>query len=155
MNKAYIGLGSNIGNAAANIHTAIDELSKISKVCACSSLYLTKPWGYLDQPDFINAVVAIEVKGNPHQLLVSLKEIEKSMSRQDPNIRWGPRLIDLDILTFENLQLSESDLIIPHPFMFERAFVLAPLAEIDDSFQPAYLKLSDELRQQVKRITSC
>jgi len=152
VNTAYIGLSSNLGDAIANVGKAINELSKIGNLYACSSLYLTKPWGYLDQPDFINAAAAIETNNTPRQLLAALKGLEKSMGRQAMSIRWGPRLIDLDILTFGDLQLSEADLTIPHPFMLERAFVLAPLAEIDNSYKAAYQNLPESLRLQVKRL---
>jgi 2-amino-4-hydroxy-6-hydroxymethyldihydropteridine diphosphokinase len=152
VNTAYIGIGSNLGDAIANVRAAISELSKIGRLCGCSSLYLTKPWGYVDQPDFINAAAAIETSDSPRQLLEKLKTIEINMGRQPTSIHWGPRLIDLDILTFGNLQLSESDLIIPHPSMLERAFVLAPLADIDNSYAAAYQNLPESLRLQVKRL---
>ncbi len=119
--KAYIGLGSNVGDAQDNVRRAVRELSKISKVCARSSLYLTKPWGYLEQVDFINAVTQIETDLEPQQLMNELKEIEKRMGRTATPLRWGPRLIDLDILTFGNDQITHSGLTIPHPHMLERA----------------------------------
>jgi 2-amino-4-hydroxy-6-hydroxymethyldihydropteridine diphosphokinase len=150
--QAYIGLGSNLGDSVANVRTAISELAKVGNLYACSHLYLSKPWGYLDQPDFINAVVAIETNSSPRQMLTMLQEIEKNMGRQATSIRWGPRLIDLDILTFGNWQVSEVDLIIPHPFMLERAFVLAPLSDIDKSYSAAYLTLPENLRLQIERL---
>jgi len=150
--RTYIGLGSNLGDTIANVNKAVEELSRVGKLLARSSLYLTKPWGYIDQPDFINAVAAIETSYKPCQLLVALKDLEKSMGRQVEPILWGPRIIDLDILTFDNLQLKEEDLIIPHPHMLERAFVLAPLAEIDNSYKKAYLDLPESLRLQVKQL---
>ena len=150
--RVYIALGSNIGDPIANVQAAFGELSKISNLYAVSSLYLTKPWGCLDQSDFINAVAIIETSDTPQQLLEKLKVIEKNMGRQATNIRWGPRLIDLDILLFGNLQIAESSLTIPHPFMLERVFVLAPLAEIDSSYESAYLNLSEDMRLQAKRL---
>lgn len=150
--KAYIGLGSNLGDAIANIRTAVARLSEIAHLCACSSFYQTKPWGYLDQPDFINAVAAIETNNSPYQLQEQLSEIEKSMGREKTSVRWGPRLIDLDILTFDDLQIEHINLTIPHPQMFKRAFVLAPLAEIDKSYEAAYLNLSKEERLQIKQL---
>ena len=143
--RAYIGLGSNLGDAVANVRAAINELAKIGNLCACSNFYLSKPWGYLDQPDFVNAVTAIETNNNPRQLLTTLQ-------RKATNIRWGPRLIDLDILTFGDWQVTEADLIIPHPLMLERAFVLAPLLDIDKSYESAYIGLPENLRLQVKRL---
>lgn len=149
--KSYIALGSNIGDPIANVKQAILELSKIAKVCASSSLYLTKPWGYLDQPDFINAVVLIETSVAPHKLLEQIQTIEKNMGRQR-EIHWGPRTIDLDILTYDDVKIDGPNLQIPHPHMLERAFVLAPLSEIDANYSEAYNKLSSDSRRQLQRL---
>ena len=152
MNKVYIGLSSNIGDTANNIRTAITELGNISILCGQSSLYLTKPWGYLDQADFINAVAAINTEDSPQELLKKLQAIEKKMGRQETPVRWGPRLIDLDILTFGDIKITGPGLTIPHPLMLDRAFVLAPLSELDNTYNNAYLNLSESLRLQVKRL---
>ena len=149
--RSYIALGSNIGDAIANVKQAISQLSKIAKVGASSSLYVTKPWGYLDQPDFINAVVLIETNISPHKLLDQIQTIEKEMGRQR-EIHWGPRTIDLDILTYDNQKIDEPNLQIPHPHMLERAFVLAPLSEIDANYAEAYNKLSSESRKEIQRL---
>ncbi len=140
MTLVNIALGSNIGDPPQNIKTAIDALCKLGTVTARSSLYLTKPWGITDQPDFCNAVVTLETEQKPDELLKSLKAIEQAMGRVK-TIPWGPRLIDLDILTFDDISISQPDLTIPHPRMNERAFVLVPLAEID----PAFASRRDEL----------
>lgn len=149
---AYIALGSNLGNPIANVNAAIKKISTIATVSATSSLYRTKPWGYLDQPDFINAVISIETNKTPQQLLAELKKIEKEMGKEKPAERWGPRLIDLDILTFGQLTVTEPGLNIPHPRMLERAFVLAPLAEIDSSYAEVLAKLPKELRSAAERL---
>ncbi len=151
--KSYIALGSNIGDPITNVRKAIDTLSHKYKLCASSSLYATKPWGYLDQPDFINAVVLIETESSAQQLLKEIQAIEKDMGRERV-IHWGPRLIDLDILTFGNETINEPDLVIPHAHMLERAFVLEPLAEIDNAYLEALKKLSTELRQEVQKVSA-
>ena len=152
LNKCYIALGSNIGDPAANVRLAITELAKKYKLCATSSFYLTKPWGYLEQDDFINAVVLIEVEASPQELLAQIQEIEKNMGRERV-IHWGPRIIDLDILTFADLVVKEPNLTIPHPHMLERAFVLAPLSEIDNTYLDAYSSLPTELRNEIVRLS--
>lgn len=148
MTKAYIGIGSNIGDAVCNVNEAISRLSDLGRVLKKSSLYATKPWGVLDQPDFINAAVALDTNLGPRDLLNGLLAIERSMGRERL-IRWGPRIIDLDILTFANQTVSEDGLTIPHPHMNERAFVLMPLTEIDDKFEDAKRLLSAESLAEV------
>jgi 2-amino-4-hydroxy-6-hydroxymethyldihydropteridine diphosphokinase len=149
--KSYIALGSNVGDPVANVRQVIKKISADYKLCATSSLYLTKPWGYLDQADFINAVVLIETDRRPKRLLSELQVIEKEMGRERI-IRWGPRIIDLDILTYADKTIDETDLQIPHPHMLERAFVLAPLCEIDSSYLEAYNRLSNEQRNEIQRL---
>lgn len=149
MTKAYIGIGSNIGDAVCNVNEAISRLSDLGRVLKKSSLYATKPWGVVDQPDFINAVAALDTNLGPRDLLDGLLAIERSMGRERL-IRWGPRIIDLDILTFANQTVSEEGLTIPHPHMNERAFVLIPLAEIDENYAEALKLLPDESRAEVR-----
>ncbi|MDP3507446.1 MAG: 2-amino-4-hydroxy-6-hydroxymethyldihydropteridine diphosphokinase [Candidatus Melainabacteria bacterium] len=146
--KSYIGIGSNIGDAVCNVNEAITRLSDLGSVLKKSSLYATKPWGVVEQPDFINAAVALETDLGPRDLLNGLLAIERSMGRERL-IRWGPRIIDLDILTFGDQAVSEDGLTIPHPHMNERAFVLIPLVEIDEGFAEALHLLSDECRREV------
>ena len=133
--RAYIGIGSNLGDSEKNVRDAIAALGELGAVERMSSLYRTKAWGKSDQPDFINAVALIETGLNPRSLLIALKAIEVELGRI-PSERWGPRAIDLDILTFDDLRVEEEGLTIPHASMDERAFVLVPLAEIDPSFAP-------------------
>ncbi|HEY8320915.1 MAG TPA: 2-amino-4-hydroxy-6-hydroxymethyldihydropteridine diphosphokinase [Candidatus Baltobacteraceae bacterium] len=135
IHRAYVGIGSNLGDPEANVRGAIAALGELGAVERTSSLYRTKAWGKTDQPDFVNAVALLETGLNPRSLLIALKAIEAELGRV-PSERWGPRAIDLDILTFDDLQIEEEGLAIPHPSMNERAFVLVPLAEIDPSFAP-------------------
>jgi 2-amino-4-hydroxy-6-hydroxymethyldihydropteridine diphosphokinase len=148
MPLARIGIGSNIGDAAANVRAAFDALSAAGVVTARSSLYRTKAWGVTDQADFYNAAVSLETKLTPHELLRALKAIEAEMGRTK-TYRWGPRVIDLDILTYDDIAMNELDLIIPHPRLYERAFVLAPLAQIDARFEMPYARLTQAQRAEV------
>jgi 2-amino-4-hydroxy-6-hydroxymethyldihydropteridine diphosphokinase len=127
----YIGFGSNVGNRAMNIIKAMRFLTesphiRISKV---SSLYETEPVGYKDQGWFLNGVAQIETDLPPTELLDLLKDTEARLKRK-PTFRWGPRVIDMDILLYDDLSFKDDSLQIPHPRMWERAFVLAPLSEI-------------------------
>jgi 2-amino-4-hydroxy-6-hydroxymethyldihydropteridine diphosphokinase len=147
LTRSYIGIGSNLDQPINNVLRAFSELGSIGQVSARSSLYRTKPWGYTEQPDFINAVAALEVNYSPQQLLQSLLDIEQKMGRERL-IKWGPRIIDLDILLFGELKISQPSLTIPHPHMYERAFVLVPLAELNPDFCAAVSNLpAGELEQ--------
>lgn len=110
---------------------ALDKLASQPKVKirAVSSFYLTAPVGFQDQPDFVNAVAAIETDLSPKELLDVVLKIEREMGRVR-NFKWGPRIIDIDILLYNNVRANTDELVIPHPRMTERAFVMAPLAEI-------------------------
>ncbi len=128
---AFIALGSNLDDPAVQIRTGFERLSKLphTQLVAESSLYRSAPVGYAEQPDFINAVAAIETVLAPRELLAALLAVEVSRGRVRafPN---APRTLDLDILLYGNVQLRQPGLAIPHPRMHERAFVLLPLAEI-------------------------
>ncbi|MHB9038181.1 MAG: 2-amino-4-hydroxy-6-hydroxymethyldihydropteridine diphosphokinase [Armatimonadota bacterium] len=128
---AYLALGANIGDKLANVREAIAliDAHEACAVAAVSSIYMTKPVGVIDQPDFVNLVIAIETSLDPIALLDLCNEIERKLGRER-TIRWGPRVIDMDILLYEGVNISEERLTIPHPSMMERAFVLVPLAEI-------------------------
>jgi len=134
MMAVYIGLGSNLGCREENIARALKQLSGISdgsvKVLRRSSIYESKPWGKTDQPDFLNQVAEVETTLEPKALLVLLKKIERELGRTQGTERWGPRVIDLDILFWDDLILNDDDLTIPHPFISDREFVLAPLSEL-------------------------
>ena len=131
MHLAYIGFGSNIGDRLVHIQNAIQTLSKTEGITLqkISSLYKTDPVGYEAQAQFLNGVAAIQTSLSPLSLLHTLKDIETAVGRQH-RIRWGPREIDLDILIYGDLCLRTEKLILPHPEMHLRSFVLVPLAEI-------------------------
>ena len=133
--SAYIGIGSNVGDPVANVRRAIDALREAGVVAVQSSLYRTKPWGKTDQPEFINAVVRLETALQPRALLDTLKRLEKQLGRTEDE-HWGPRVIDLDLLTYDDRTIDEPGLRIPHPELKDRAFVLVPLAEIDSTYAP-------------------
>lgn len=130
-NQVFVALGSNLENPLSQIRRGIMLLAGLedSRLIKRSSLYRTAPVGYANQPDFINAVVQLETRLTPHQLLDALLEIEHSCGRVRtfPN---APRILDLDILLFNNVQHSDIRLVLPHPRMHERSFVLQPLLEI-------------------------
>ncbi|AKG75130.1 2-amino-4-hydroxy-6-hydroxymethyldihydropteridine diphosphokinase [Salinicoccus halodurans] len=131
MAVAYLGLGSNLGNRRENLDSAVrrlDEQNEIS-VTNRSSLYETEPYGKTDQPDFINMCLEIETRISPLELLENVLSIEHELGRVRTEV-WGPRTIDIDILLYEDLELSLDDLSIPHSEMHKRAFVLDPLSEI-------------------------
>jgi 2-amino-4-hydroxy-6-hydroxymethyldihydropteridine diphosphokinase len=126
----YLSLGSNLGDRAQNLRSAIRHLVPKIHMISQSSIYETEPWGYPDQPTFLNQVIKADTSLEPAALLAFLKETEVLMGRQE-TFRFGPRLIDLDILFYDDLILDTPILTIPHPRIAERAFVLIPLAEID------------------------
>lgn len=125
----YIALGTNLGDRLANLRAAIDALLPEVPVVDKSYVYETPPWGFEDQPAFLNMVIKAETKLEPEALLTYLKRLEVDLGREQ-NFRWGPRLIDLDILFYDDLVLDSPPLVIPHPRLHERAFVLVPLADV-------------------------
>ena len=128
--KAVIALGSNIGDPNENLDLAIALLRESTDVVKVSSYYVTKPVGYEDQPDFVNAVCIIETELPAMELLNMLHGIEKSMGRER-TIKWGPRTIDLDIIQYGSLLSKAEELTLPHPRAYERKFVLEPWSEIE------------------------
>ena len=142
---AFIGLGSNLDDPPAQIHRALQRLAALTgtRLVRSSSLYRNPPWGYRDQPEFINAVTQIETRLEPQALLGQLLAIERAhgRARDLPN---GPRTLDLDLLLYGERTVREPGLTIPHPRMLERAFVLVPLAEIaPDAVVPGSGRVSD------------
>jgi 2-amino-4-hydroxy-6-hydroxymethyldihydropteridine diphosphokinase len=139
-----LGLGSNIGDKPANINRAVDLLRTRAavEITAVSSIYRTAPWGYLEQDSFANACALARTRLSPSALLAEVKAIEAEMGREK-TIRWGPRLIDIDILFYGDLPLSEPDLILPHKELFNRAFVLVPLAEVAPRLRIAGRSIAD------------
>jgi 2-amino-4-hydroxy-6-hydroxymethyldihydropteridine diphosphokinase len=129
MATVYLGLGSNLGNRARNIYRALRLLGSRVRLDKISSLYETEPVGLTEQPWFLNLVCCGETDLSPEALLNLAKTIERQMGRKQ-GVRFGPRLIDIDILLYDDLVLSTPQLQIPHPRLHERAFVLIPLSEV-------------------------
>ena len=126
----YLALGSNVGDRLANLKEAIASLTPQMDVKAKSPVYETPPWGYKDQPKFLNQVIRAKTYLQPEPLLKHLKRLEVALGRKE-SIPNGPRLIDMDILFYDDLVMYSSALTIPHPRMHERAFVLLPLMDLD------------------------
>ncbi len=131
MSRAYLALGSNLGDRRAHLQGAIDALTAADavRVVAVSRVYETAPVGGPPQDAFLNAVVMIETDLDPHALLALAQRIELDARRVRAE-RWGPRTLDVDVLLFDDLVLDDPDLVIPHPRMAERGFVLAPLRDV-------------------------
>lgn len=158
MNKAYLGLGTNMGDRVNFLNQAIKILDSEKDIIITkkSKLYETKAWGYTNQGDFLNMCIEIETKLNPNELLEKCQNVEKKLNRER-KIRWGPRTIDVDILFFNDIILQEENLEIPHPRIGERAFVLIPLIDLNEKLKinemsiTKYLKsLTAEEREEVK-----
>jgi 2-amino-4-hydroxy-6-hydroxymethyldihydropteridine diphosphokinase len=133
MADALIGLGGNVGDVRATLALAIARFADGTDVtlAARSSDYTTPPWGVTDQPPFINCAIAVETRLAPQALLTRALEVERTLGRDRAHEqRWGPRRIDIDLLAYGDVALDEPGLTLPHPRLFERAFVLVPLAEI-------------------------
>ncbi len=129
MTRAAIGLGSNLGDRLQHLTTAFDELAALGAVVSVSSIYETAPVGGPEQGDYLNAVVVVDTQLSPRQILDELLRIERSHGRLRRE-RWGPRTLDLDLLVHEGTALDEAGLVVPHPHIGERRFVLEPLAEV-------------------------
>jgi len=146
---AYLSLGSNVGDRTANLRAAIDRLAEAGQVQAVSAFYETEPVDVLDQPWFLNCVVAVETEMPPRGLLNLALAIERAMGRHRTREK-GPRIIDIDIVLFGDRVIDEPGLKIPHPAMHERRFVLEPLAEIaPEAYHPALKKTAHELLAQL------
>ncbi len=126
----YLSLGTNIEPRQDYLHEGVRNLRALVNIHRQSSIYETKPWGYTDQADFLNQIVECETDIEPFELLKRLKEIEDKMGRRE-TFRYGPRVIDLDILIYGSLVLNDEELTIPHASLTGRAFVLVPLAELN------------------------
>ena len=129
--RAYVGLGANLGDRERTIRLAAELIG----ARRLSSLRETEPWGYANQPRFLNAVAEVEADLPPRPLLDRLLAVENSLGRRREGPRWGPRTIDLDLLLYGSERLDEPGLTVPHPRLHERLFVLEPLAELDPALE--------------------
>lgn len=129
---AYVALGSNLSDPARQVESAIGALAGLdaTRLVSRSSLWKSRPLGPADQPDFINAVAGLMTTATPQALLTALKDLERRLGRTQPVMRWGPRVIDLDLLLYVDRQVEDPDLTLPHAGLHQRNFVLYPLAEI-------------------------
>jgi 2-amino-4-hydroxy-6-hydroxymethyldihydropteridine diphosphokinase len=148
--EAYIALGANLGDREDTLKEAITILGEHPEITVlrCSNMYETDPVGYEDQPDFVNMALALRTTLDPETLLDVLLQTEHTLGRERI-IRWGPRTVDLDLLWVEGRELSSDHLMLPHPRMFERAFVLVPLADIVPAWDISglYRRVHDALQQ--------
>jgi 2-amino-4-hydroxy-6-hydroxymethyldihydropteridine diphosphokinase len=151
MSIVYISIGSNLGDREENCRKAIKLLKENGIVVKKqSSMHETEPWGIKDQQKFINMAIEVETDKKPEELLRILKEIEKEIGRTETT-KWGPRVIDLDIIFYDDLILKSQDLEIPHPLLQEREFVLKPLCEIaPDKKHPVTGKTVKEMPEKLK-----
>jgi 2-amino-4-hydroxy-6-hydroxymethyldihydropteridine diphosphokinase len=134
---AYIGIGSNLDDPERQVRAAIDALMRLprTRFGRASRLYRTAPWGNPDQPAFVNAAAVLSTTLPPRELLDALLAIERTRGRERAGERWGPRVIDLDILVYGDARIDEPGLHVPHPHSGERAFVLLPLADLDPELE--------------------
>lgn len=133
MSIVYLGLGSNLGNKEQHITTAVRHLEqRVGKVRRLSSLLKTEPWGFTSPHSFVNAAVSIDTILSPHEVLEATQQIERDMGREQKSMNgeYHDRIIDIDILLYDDMEINEKDLIIPHPLMHQRDFVMIPLREI-------------------------
>jgi 2-amino-4-hydroxy-6-hydroxymethyldihydropteridine diphosphokinase len=148
--EAFIALGGNVGDVQATFDAAIAILchGPDVRLKARSSDYRTPPWGVTEQPPFTNAVIAVSTALAPHTLLTRAQTCERALGRDRASEQhWGPRPIDLDILAYDDVVLNDATLTLPHPHLFERAFVLVPLAQIAPDRIIAGIRVSDALKR--------
>lgn len=148
--RVYIGIGSNLEDPVAQVKDAIEELEMLPDTILAgrSSLYTGKPMGPADQPDYVNAVVALDTLLSPRDLFTRLVAIEDQAGRTRDGDKWGPRILDLDLLLYGKKKIDEPDLTVPHPGMHERDFVIIPLAEVAGNMKiPGHDYLSTLINQ--------
>jgi len=151
LHRVYLGLGTNLGDRLANLEAAREALPPAVRLLSTSPVYETPPWGYLDQPAFLNQVVEAETDLAPLELLDYLKHLEIQLGRQ-PTFPYGPRRIDVDLLFYDDLVLKAPGLTLPHPRLAERAFVLVPLVDLTpDLYHPVERKTVRELLEGIDR----
>ena len=142
-NRIILSVGSNVGDRLKNIEISLKELSTICEIKIISSLYDSLPRIYEDQDNFFNLVLEIDYKKTPQDLLKDIKKIEKSMGREE-TFRYGPRLIDIDIIFFNNIEIQHEELIIPHYDWMNRRFVVEPLSELYQEIKLSEYNLYDQ-----------
>jgi 2-amino-4-hydroxy-6-hydroxymethyldihydropteridine diphosphokinase len=147
MKSVFLGIGSNLGNREINMQQAIEHVGKrVGEVFRTSAIYETEPWGFQSDDAFLNMVIAVETQSNPHDLLSEILNIESSLGRVRNKVHYSSRIIDIDILLYEDVVLSEPDLTIPHALLHKRRFVLIPLCELaSDLVHPVLKKTFREL----------
>ena len=148
--EAWLGLGSNLGDRAENLRRAVELLEeRLAAQVVVSSVYETMPWGYADQPWFLNLACRVDAGMEPHELLAAAQDVERLLGRA-PTFRYGPRVIDVDVLLYGNCIIDTDDLRVPHPRLSERAFALAPLAELAPSLR--HPELGASMRELLERL---
>lgn len=133
MAKVYLGLGTNLGDKEKNLRDAVQMIEeRVGNVCSLSSFYATAPWGFESENAFLNAAVCVETLLSPRELLTITQQIEREIGRTTKSVNhtYADRLIDIDLLMYDDLIINDPDLVLPHPLMHERRFVMEPLAEI-------------------------
>jgi 2-amino-4-hydroxy-6-hydroxymethyldihydropteridine diphosphokinase len=146
--EAFIALGGNIGDVRSTFDRAVAMLcdGETTRLTRRSSDYRTPPWGVTDQPPFVNALIAVATSLPPHDLLARMQNTERALGRDRAHERrWGPRTIDLDLIGYDEVALNDATLTLPHPRLFERAFVLVPLAEIAPDALVSGIRVADAL----------
>lgn len=139
--EVILSLGSNLGKKVDNLKDAVKELAKISEVIKESSIIETPPWGYTEQDSFLNQIIVVETELGPNELIEQILQIEELLGRKR-EFKWGPRLIDIDIIYYDDLIIESQELQVPHPHLYEREFVLAPLNEIYNTKLDPILKIT-------------
>jgi 2-amino-4-hydroxy-6-hydroxymethyldihydropteridine diphosphokinase len=152
MNKVFLGIGTNLGNRKANLRKALEMIGKhIGTVINSSSVYETAPWGFDSEDDFLNMVVMVETTHTPSEIMKKINTIESMLGRERNQDRYSSRVIDIDILLYDDLVINENGLKIPHPLMHERKFVLVPLCELaPDLIHPVFGKSMSNLLEECR-----
>ena len=148
---AYIGLGSNLGDSRGLVSAAFERIASLAAVTHLvrAPLYRTRPFGPVEQPDFINSAAGLLTTLDAHALLAALRAIETGLGREPARVRWGPRAIDLDLLVLDGERVADATLTLPHPGIAQRAFVLLPLADIAPTLAVPGVGIVGELLQAV------